>query len=91
VVFSRPETHETLQLKGACGCIQPLEKGDRQIMLAYGAAFAAEIRGVGYAEGFSRALTNPAGDEAVGIAFAPDAVFDQTPGPRAGMRLEPRP
>jgi hypothetical protein len=91
VVFSRPKTHETLQLKGACGCIQPLEEGDRQIMLAYGTAFTAEIRALGYEEGFSRALTKPAGDEAVAVAFAPNAVFDQTPGPKAGMRLQPNP
>ena len=91
VVFSRPKTHETLQLKGACGCIQPLEEGDRKIMLAYGAAFTAEVRALGYGEIFSRALTKAAGDEAVGVAFAPNAVFDQTPGPKAGMRLDPKP
>jgi hypothetical protein len=92
VVFSRPKTHETLQLKGARGRIQPLEEGDRQIMKAYGAAFTAEIMSLGYAERFSRRLTSAAGDaEAIAVAFVPNAVFDQTPGPQAGMRLNPRP
>ena len=37
------------------------------------------------------ALMAPAGDDAVGVAFTPEAVFEQTPGPKAGMRLEPKP
>jgi hypothetical protein len=91
VVFSRPKTHETLQLKGARGRIQPLEDGDRQIMLAYGAAFTAEIMALGYAERFSRALTSAVEDEAIAVAFTPNAAFDQTPGPKAGARLAPAP
>lgn len=87
VVFSRPKTHETLQLKGMRGRIQPLAEGDREIMLAYGAAFAAEIVALGYHERFARSLTQPAGDEAIAVAFVPNAAFDQTPGPKAGMRL----
>lgn len=91
VVFSRPKTHATLQLKGTRARIQPLAPGDREIMLASGAAFSAEIMALGYAEAFSRALMAPAADPAVGVAFTPDAVFEQTPGPKAGMRLEPKP
>lgn len=91
VVFSRPKTHETLQLKGLRARIQPLASGDREIMLASGAAFSAEIMALGYAEGFSLALMAPAADEAVGVAVTPSAVFEQTPGPKAGMRLEPKP
>lgn len=87
VVFSRPKTHETLQLKGARGRIQPLEEGDRQIMLAYAAAFTSEIIALGYSERFSRALTQAVADETIAVTFAPNAAFDQTPGPRAGMRL----
>jgi hypothetical protein len=60
-------------------------------MLACGAAFIAEIMALGYSENFSRALMAPAGDDAVGVAFTPEAVFEQTPGPKAGMRLEPKP
>jgi len=90
-VFSRPATHVTLQLKAAGARIQRLAAGDREIMLASGAAFIAEIMALGYSENFSRALMAPAGDDAVGVAFTPEAVFEQTPGPKAGMRLEPKP
>ncbi|OYY93674.1 MAG: hypothetical protein B7Y41_10525 [Hydrogenophilales bacterium 28-61-23] len=90
-VFSRPKTHETLQIKGARGRIQPLQAGDRAIMRACGAAFSAEIMLLGYSASFSDALMAPANDDAVGVAFMPDAVFEQTPGPKAGMRLEPKP
>jgi len=80
----------TLQLKAAGARIQRLAAGDREIMLARGAAFIAEIMALGYSENFSRALMAPAGDDAVGVAFTPEAVFEQTPGPKAGMRLEPK-
>lgn len=91
VVFSRPLTHATLQLKGTRARIQPLAPGDREIMRAYAAAFSMEIIALGHAHGFSHALMAPAGDEAVAVAFRPEAVFDQTPGPKAGMRLGPMP
>ncbi len=89
-VFSRPKTHMTLQLKAAGARIQRLAEGDREIMLACGAAFIAEIMALGYSESFARALMAPAGDEAVAVAFTSQAVFEQTPGPKAGMRLEPK-
>jgi hypothetical protein len=90
-VFSRPKTHETLQLKALDARIRRLAEGDREIMLACGAAFSAEIMALGYSESFSRALMAPAVDEGIGIAFTPVAVFEQAPGPKAGMRLEPKP
>lgn len=91
VVFSRPKTHETIQLKGARARVQPLAAGDRARMRACGEAFAAEINALGYPESFSGLLVAPVNDEAVAVAFVPDAVFEQTPGPKAGMRLEPKP
>jgi hypothetical protein len=71
--------------------IRRLAEGDREIMLACGAAFCAEIMALGYSESFSHALMAPTADEGIGIAFTPVAVFEQTPGPKAGMRLEPKP
>lgn len=91
VVFSRPKTHETLQLKGLRARVRPLEPGEREAMLAYGAAFGAELMALGYPEDFTRPLTIAVMEEAVGVAFTPIALFEQTPGPKAGMRLEPRP
>ena len=90
VVFSRPKTHETIQLKGALARVRPLAARDRARMRACGAAFATEIIALGYSEGFSNTLMAPVNDDAVAIAFKPDGVFEQTPGPKAGQRLEPR-
>lgn len=91
VVFSRPLTHETLQLKGLCARLDELAPGDREIMLAAGEAFCAELVALGYPEAFARALMAPSADDAVAATFTPVAAFEQTPGPRAGERLEPRP
>ncbi len=90
-VFSRPLTHETLQLKGSCARLDELAPGDREIMLAAGDAFIAELVSLGYPEPFCRLLMAPSADEAVAAAFTPVALFEQTPGPKAGARLEPKP
>lgn len=88
-VFSRPSTHQTLQLKGSAVEILPLAPGDRGIMLAYGEAFAKEIQALGYGEDFSGAMMHPVREEALGIVFRPEALFEQTPGPPAGQQLRP--
>lgn len=91
VVFSRPKTHETLQLKAPAGCLGPLGPTDPQHMRASGNAFAAELIALGYSAAFAHALVAPSKEDAVAVAFFPTLLFDQTPGPRAGRRLEPRP
>ena len=91
VVFSRPSTHETLQLKGASASIVPIEVDDRAHMRAYGESLADDIRQIGWQEPFVSALVTVLGEEAVGVAFTPNAAFVQTPGPAAGRRLEPNP
>ncbi len=89
VVFSRPSTHETLQIKGTTAQIVPLEKGDRKQMQAYGRSFSEEIANLGCGERFSTAIMSGIAEEAVGVIFTPTAAFDQTPGPHAGSRLDP--
>ncbi|RKT44920.1 hypothetical protein BDD21_2324 [Thiocapsa rosea] len=90
VVFSRPKTHETLQLKAPAARLEPLGPTDRQRMRASGSAFAAELIALGYSAVFSHALVAPSNEDAVAVAFSPTLLFDQTPGPRAGRRLEPQ-
>jgi hypothetical protein len=89
VVFTRPKTHATLQLKGTRAEILPLAPGDREIIRAYGAAFAGEIRDLGFADHFTRAMLAPAEEDALAVVFTPAAMFEQTPGPVAGKRLKP--
>lgn len=88
VVFSRPSTHRTLQLKATRADVAPLAMGDREILLNYAESFGAEIRELGYREAFVRAMTAPAAEDAVAVTFYPGAIFEQTPGPGAGRRLD---
>lgn len=87
VVFSRPTTHETVQLKGLGARIDPLAEGDRELMRAYGRSFAEEIGAIGFDHPFQRAITAGIEGEVVAVTFVPDAAFEQTPGPAAGQRL----
>ena len=86
-IFSRPKTHVSLQLKGERAEILPVTAADRQLMLAYGAAFAAEIMALGYPADFAQAMVRGSGEAAVGVRFVVGAAFEQTPGPHAGERL----
>ena len=90
VIFSRPQTHESLQLKGSRADVLPLAPGDRELMRVYGATFSAEIQALGYTSEFAAALMAGIDDQAVRIRFTPTAAFEQTPGPHAGERLEPK-
>lgn len=87
VVFSRPTTHETLQLKGTRASIAPLVDGDRELMRAYGRSFGEEVGSVGFGELFQRAIMSGTGEDAVAVTFTPTAAFEQTPGPSAGQPL----
>jgi hypothetical protein len=87
VVFSRPRTHETVQLKGARVQIAPLADGDREVMRAYGRSFSEEVGAVGFAGVFQSAIMSGVEDEAVAVSFTPTAAFEQTPGPSAGQPL----
>jgi hypothetical protein len=91
VVLSRPRTHRSLQLKGERARVQALGPADRRLMRAYGRDFAAEIRSLGFSADFTRAIIAAVEDEAVAVTFQVAATFEQTPGPRAGERLGPRP
>jgi hypothetical protein len=86
-VFSRPTTHQTIQVKASDATIVALEDGDRALMAAYGATFIEDIRQIGYQDPFASAMVSAVDEEAVGIAFTPTAAFVQTPGPAAGQPL----
>jgi len=86
-VFTRPKSHETLQLKAAGATVGTIKRTDRAVMRDYGDAFCAEIVALGYDAVFSRALVSGTLDEAVAVCFEPASAFEQTPGPRAGQPL----
>ena len=91
VVFSRPQTHETRQLKAASARIEPLAPGDLELLRSYGDAFVAECVPLGYAAAFIRGFFVGIEADAVAVSFAPTAMFEQTPGPDAGKRMGGRP
>jgi hypothetical protein len=68
--------------------VSVLEAGDLEIAARYVAALAADICRLGWSDGFGRALVAFDPAELVAVGFTPAAAFDQTPGPRAGARLE---
>lgn len=83
-VFSLPGTEETFQLKGYRIAIGPLQAGDRNLLIAYRRAFAQQIAPFGLVPELAPTLFDFPDDEMLAITFEAFAVFDQTPGPRAG-------
>ena len=91
VVFTLPHTHETLQLKAARADVVPLAPGDAACIRAYVESLVEELCRVGFKETLGRAVMSSADEESVGLSFEPTAAFVQTPGPKAGSRLERQP
>jgi hypothetical protein len=88
LVASRPLTHATLQLKGARAERVPVSAAHKATSLRCVTAFGRELAALGYGEAAAATLATilPA-DALAALRFAPDIVFDQTPGPRAGTVL----
>lgn len=90
VAVTRPSSHQTLQFKGRVVEISAATADDRAFMAAYRESFVEEIAPLGYRAEFARAVI-PYGDDCVAVTFEPTALFDQTPGPKAGAMLGARP
>jgi hypothetical protein len=90
LTVTRPKTHETLQFKGTVSAILPWTDADRAEIAAYRQSFIEELAGLGYRHGFSGTVL-AAGEDGMAVAFEPTAIYDQTPGPKAGAMLETRP
>lgn len=87
VVFTKPTSHRTVQLKGGDARVvvalaDDLADVDRQV-----GAFDEELASIGFPRRFGWTLAggSPAGLAAV--AFTPTGAFLQTPGPSAGSAL----
>jgi hypothetical protein len=91
VVFTEPSTHRTLQIKGADAGEVTADTADRACLEHTRAAFGAEIGKLGFDAAFNTRLFQLAPDDLVVLAFTPQTVFQQTPGPNAGALLEPAP
>jgi hypothetical protein len=88
VVFSRPSTHQTIQLKGSDAVAAVAHKRDVEVTTAYCNAIVAEVSPLGYPEPMLRALLWSEPEGLRTVTFTPTEAFLQTPGPRAGERLK---
>lgn len=87
VVFSRPSTHRTLQLKGDGARVRAATPAEADVVEAYVEAFAREVATLGHTSEQARALLTIRADDLCAIEFTPNAAFEQTPGPKAGSPL----
>lgn len=86
-VFTRPSSHETIQLKGDEVTVAALGEGDALVLQAAREAITAELGLIGHNSRFvAAALFAEPGQMAV-VTFTPRAAFMQTPGPGAGRPL----
>ncbi len=87
VVLSEVTTHRTLQIKSMHARVEPADAMDRGAVEQYEARFAAQLDAIGYAPPFVPSLLGWRGAELAAIVLQPDALYSQTPGPRAGVKL----
>ncbi|NQD91335.1 hypothetical protein HP532_01550 [Pseudomonas sp. CrR25] len=91
VVFCLPSSHRTLQLKGRDARTVPLAPGDAELAARHCEAFAEELLPLGYALHFARATHGFRAEALRALRFTLNDLFEQTPGPNAGVRLEQEP
>ena len=87
VVFSRPSTHRTLQVKGRGVTISPARPADAVLVAQRVEAMVNELESQGFEGRLVRALLAVKSGDLVAVRFQPLCAFDQTPGPRAGAPL----
>ncbi|MCD6060375.1 MAG: hypothetical protein K0S16_686 [Moraxellaceae bacterium] len=87
VVFTEPSTHRTQQFKGSDAQETPLEAGDRDLAAAHNLGFAEAIMPLGYSRELALGVHDVPDGRLTAVTFHVDAVFEQTPGPKAGVKV----
>jgi len=87
VVFSRPTTHQTLQLKGNDAELLPVAETDLAIINSYRESMVEELSSIGYPTAFTHSLIPPITQIDTAMRFTPITAFTQTPGPQAGKKI----
>ena len=90
-VFTVPFTSFSLQLKGQDARVRAVKATDAALLERHVSNMVRELRLVNVREAFARAAFDQCPDDLVAIDFTIHAVFEQTPGPRAGRTVEPAP
>jgi hypothetical protein len=88
LVFSRPSTHQTLQIKAADAQIIPAEREGARVARRYHTQMHAEIGSLGFPAPMCEAMFSCRPGDLIGLRCTPHAVFEQTPGPNAGHALD---
>ena len=89
VVFCRPSTHQTIQLKGLRAELATAGAEGLALQNRYASAYTEELARVGRPKAFLAALHETEPNDLVAVSFTPTAAFQQTPGPGAGVALSP--
>ncbi len=87
-VFSQPSTHRTVQFKSRRVQLREVVAADLPQIERYRLSMEDELAALGYAHGLASAMLAHDADDLVAVVFQPDEAFDQTPGQRAGQRME---
>lgn len=83
VVFSQPSTHLTLQFKSARASVDVATEADIAAVARYRNAFVDELRPLGYPPALIRSFMACPDCDLAALVFAPNVVFNQTPGATA--------
>lgn len=86
--FSRARDHRSIQLKAHAAAIGRLEPGDLGEAARQSAILADDLMELGYTRAQAEAYAFCGATDLVAIAFRPERVFTQTPGPGAGAELQ---
>jgi len=85
VSCTRPTDHITCQLKGLARSIRPLTPEERDLSRRWHDDFGAELKTIGVSSELSGAwIVEPT----VAVDFSVTDVFNQTPGPDAGRKVD---
>lgn len=87
VVFTEPSTHRSIQIKDDAASVAAPTVEEAALPGPYIEGFIAELAGMGFTEAFVRAVMEFDPSDLVALHLHPTAVFDQTPGPKAGERI----
>jgi hypothetical protein len=87
IICSEPVSHSTLQLKGRTRAVRVAAEHEAPAMNAWFDRFTDVLASIGLPRGISRAMSRW---PAFAIEVAVEAVFEQTPGPRAGALVKSR-
>lgn len=87
VCFSRPSTHQTVQLKSPAVRLEDPAPDDRAVARRCLDRLTVDLLGLGFPPAMLETFFWHEGDPMVALSFEPGDAFAQTPGPGAGQAL----